>query len=571
MGIRKHKLSLKGAFNKGGLKREAFVTTLSLVVILASCETKKESESPAPSTGNEVNSVMDEKSEIIGDFQYPENPAEQLKSALESDINERGLPMEISDVENIDFDGKESTQIVITFSDSNKNMCVISFTNKYLDYGNEESLDGRDNPSFIMAFKDQDNSQDMITVLTSVIKYLSPNLSLKEAERLATKQDETISTDGYSMPQDIGGYQVQARYTNPHVYFRVQDFEAKLGVEVTALKQIWGTVDTRLCKELITSQDYKLLTERYVEEKEQLELVYADFIVKNVWQQQSYLHGETWETVDVESTTGERYSLNVDTMRPFVYEFVVGQRYTLYIWPKYSRRIIYAIPRSELTQLNSRGELQPIDYPTDDWRNPVVRIEPDGEGIIYDVCFVLKSQPFGDRYAALEGHGIGEKQWPNDPGREGYTFAGWYDNADWNGNPYTKDTPIYQDTYLYAKWKYIGSSGVWPRAHRGDIQGVDEGSSLSVGQKLTITASGYNMNLESPKDQRFRWMPETWRLSDGTSGSFSSEAPFQASLSLNNKGEMRLYITYLEEIFDGIDWQETGQLHEVEEVMFRIG
>lgn len=153
---------------------------------------------------------------------------------------------------------------------------------------------------------------------------------------------------------------------------------------------------------------------------------------------------------------------------------------------------------------------------------------------------------------------------------EGYTFVGWYDNLEWNGNPYTKDTPIYQDTSLCAKWKYSGSGGVWPRVRRGDIQGIDEDSSLSVGQKLTITANGYNMNLEKPKDQRFRWYPVTWRFSDGTSGSFSNEAPYQTVLSLDNKGEQRLYITYLEEIFDGVDWRETGQLREIEEIMFRI-
>jgi hypothetical protein len=48
------------------------------------------------------------------------------------------------------------------------------------------------------------------------------------------------------------------------------------------------------------------------------------------------------------------------------------------------------------------------------------------------------------------------------------------------------------------------------------------------------------------------------------------KAPYQASLSLDNKGEQRLYITYLEEIFDGVGWQETGQLHEVEEVFFQV-
>ena len=562
----------------GALKKAAaLVTAIALTLILASCgyrANEKESiENNPPGTENTMSYGADEKpGEIIGAYQYPENPAEQLRNALESDVNKRGLPMKIGHVEKVEFDSKECSQIEINFTDGCENMCVISFINKHLDYGYEESLDGHDNPSFTMAFKDPDNSQDMLTVLSSVIKYLSPGLSFEEAERLAAKQDETISTDGYSMPQDIGGYQVQARYTNPHIFVRTPDFEAKLGVTVRALKQIWrGAIDAGKCQELADPQDYDLLSVRLWEAEKHPEIVYADFIVKNIWQKQSYLHGETWVIIDVESMTGEKYSLSLDTWEyPNAYEFGVGQQYTLFIQLNFHGGIVYAVQRSESAQFNSRGEVQPIDYPINDLKNPVRRIEPEGEGIVYDVSFVLESQSYGEWFAALEGHGIGGKQWPNDPVWEGYTFVGWYDNLEWKGNPYTKDTPIYQDTSLFAKWKYSGPGGAWPRTRRGDIQGIDEGSRLSAGQKLIITASGYNMNLEAPEDQRFRWYPVTWRLWDGTSGGFSNEAPFQTILSLDSKGDGQLYITYLEEIFDGVDWQETGQLREVEEVTFRI-
>lgn len=523
--------------------------------------------------------VDKKKGEIIGDFQYPENPPEELRNALESDINERGLPMAISDVETIEFDGKECSQITITFSDGNENICIISFTNKYLDYGYEESLDGRDNPSFTMAFKDPDNSRDMVTVLTSVIKYLSPDLSFEEAELLATKQDETIGADGYAQPSDIGGYQVQAQYTNPLVFVSTPDFEAKMGVKVRALKQIWrGTMDTGNCQELITPEDYKHLTTHYNswDEGNHPSIVYADFIVKNTWRDQSYLHGETWVVIDLESMTGQQYSISLDTWAfPNAYEFGVGQQYTMYIGLDYTSGvrggIMYAVQQSESEEFNSRGEQHPLDYPTEAWYDHLWRVEPEGEGKIYNVYFVLKSQTWGEAFAALEGHGIGEAQWPgSSPEWDNYTFVGWYDNLEWNGSPYTKDTPIYRDTHLYARWKYSGSGGIWPRAHRGDIQGIDEGGSYSARQELTITVNGYNMNLESPKEQRFRWYPVSWRLSDGTSGSFSIEAPFQATLPLNSKGEQCLYITYLEEIFDGVDWQETEQICEVEELLFQV-
>lgn len=567
------------------LKRvAAFVAALALILILASCKysgaEKENSERNEPSVENNMISSVNEKnldmltngkrSEVIGDYPYPENPAEQLRIAFESDKNIRGIPMEISNVEKIEFEDKECTQIKITFTDGNENMCVISFVNKYLDYGYEETLDGRENPSFTIAFKDHDNSQDMITVLTLVIKYISPDLSFEEAERLALKQDDTISTDGYSMPQDIGGYQIQARYTNPHVFVRTPYFESKFGVNVRAIRQLWrGTINLQQCKELINPQDDSFLDVPYWDTEKHSEIVYADFIVKNLWQKQSYLHGETWVMVDVESMTGQQYAFSLDTWEfPKAYEFGVGQLYTMFIQP--NRGLVYAIQRSESAQFNSRGEVQPIDYPIVDWKNPIRRIEPEGEGTVYDVSFFLKSQSYGEQFAALHGNGIGEKQWPNDPAWDGYTFVGWYDNWECKGSPYTKDTPIYQDTSLCAKWKYAGPGGIWPRAHRGDIQGIEEGSYLSAGQKLTITAKGYNMNLETPKDQRFRWYPVTWRLSDGASGSFSNEAPFQAVLSLNNKDAGRLYITYFEETFDGVEWQATGQLREVEEITFRI-
>lgn len=559
--------------------------TLAFAFIFTSCSKQKPDlvddgiANIFPKDKSESPTVVEKESEIIGNFQYPENPSEELRNALNSDINERGLPMKIGDVEKVEFDGSEYHQIKIDFTGGNQNVCIIMFFNKHLKYSYDQSLDGYDNPSFTMAFKDPDNSQDMITLLTSVMKHLSPDLSFEEAERLATKQDATISTDGYSQPSDIGGYQVQARYTNPQAFVQTPDFEAKLGVTVRAIKQMWrGAIDTQYCEELITPEDYKHLTNHYNswDEGNHPDIVYADFIVKNMWHRQSYLHGETWVVVDLESMNGQQYSINLDTWAfPNPYEFGVGQRYTLFIGLNYTSGvrggIMYAVQQSESEEFNSRGEQHPLDYPTEAWYDRLWRVEPEGEGTIYNVYFVLKSQTWGESFAALEGHGIGEAQWPgSSPAWEGYTFAGWYDNLEWNGDPYTKDTPIYQDTRLYARWKYSGSGGIWPRAHRGDIQGIDEGSSLSAGQKLTITASGYNMNLESPREQRFRWYPVSWRLSDGTSGSFSEEVPYQAVFTLGNTGEQRLHITYLEETFDGVGWQATGQLREVEEVIFQV-
>lgn len=211
---------------------------------------------------------------------------------------------------------------------------------------------------------------------------------------------------------------------------------------------------------------------------------------------------------------------------------------------------------------------QPLEYSTN---NPLVRVEPVGEGTVFDVNFILNTGLVGEStFAALEGHGIGKEQWPDDPRREDYAFVGWHDNTERTGTSYTMDTPIYQDTDLYAKWDYVGSGGYWPRPHRGVIHGIEEGDRFDANQTISITADGYNTHLDEPKDQRFRWIPVSWKVLDSMTGNFSEEAPFLARLSIDIQGDYKLYIAYKEEVFDGVDWQETGQLHEVEEVSFQV-
>jgi len=437
-----------------------------------------------------------------------------------------------------------------------------------MDYGMYVLLDGHDNPSFTIAFKDHDNSQDMVVLLTSVIRYLSPDLSIEEAERLAVMQDRTISTDGFSMPLDISGYQIQSRYTNPHVFLHTPYFDAKLGVTVRAISQLWQSpVDISNFRPITGPNDYYLLNLRSWDASRYPEGVYVDFIVKNTWQHITWQHGRTSVTVDVESMSGRQFSFGIETWTRFPdpYEFGVGQRYTFFIDLAHNQGIIHAVQRSESAEFNSRGQLQPIDYLSLEFIDSVW-VWPE-EGAFLEVHF--QTYAFGplSMFSVLEGHGLGgETMWPQErynPTRDDYTFYGWFDNLDFTGEPYTNETPIYQDTDLFPKWIYSGSGGTWPRAYRGIIHGINE--NLSAGQNLTITAIGYNMNLESPRDKRFRWMPVSWRLSDGTSGVFTNEIPFQASIPLDNIGEQWLYITYLEEVFDRVHWQETGQVREVRE------
>lgn len=200
------------------------------------------------------------------------------------------------------------------------------------------------------------------------------------------------------------------------------------------------------------------------------------------------------------------------------------------------------------------------------------RTEPEGGEPLYDVSFYfLQGRRAGGPYAVREGNGIGAVQWPADPNRDNYAFTGWYDNEGRTGAGYSADTAIHQNTELYAKWQYTGPGGYWPRPQKGSVQGIGEGDVLAPGHMISIIAEGYNMHLEKPQDQRFRWFPVKWRISESIDGVFSKESPFSAQISLDMKGGHTLYITYKEEIFDGIGWQETGQVHEVPELSFQIG
>ncbi|MCL2854446.1 MAG: hypothetical protein FWE21_02380 [Defluviitaleaceae bacterium] len=324
---------------------------------------------------------------LIGDFQYPENPAEELRDALNTDVNKRRLPMTISEVESITLDNIKYSQITINFNYSN-NVGIILFSNGDMRHNYATMLNGRPNPLFTMAFKDHNRPQDMVMVLTSVINRLSPDLSLEEAERLATIQDITISTDGFSQPLDIVGYQVQARYTNPFAFLQTPNFDAKLGVTVRAIQQLWnGAIDIGNAHLTTGSRDYHLLNLPFWDEEIHPEIVHGDFVVTNTWQYLCWRHGCTHVTVEVESISGAQFSLHLDTWQRFrnPYEFGVGQWYTIFLGLQFDRGIIYAVQRSESMDFNSRGQKQLPDMLSLDFIDSV-RVWPRAyRGTIYGV------------------------------------------------------------------------------------------------------------------------------------------------------------------------------------------
>lgn len=199
------------------------------------------------------------------------------------------------------------------------------------------------------------------------------------------------------------------------------------------------------------------------------------------------------------------------------------------------------------------------------------RVEPEGEGTVYEVCFMWEFGILYEPMAVLEGQGLGPEQWLEERQRTNYTFMGWYDNVEGTGERYTMHTPIYQDTNLYPQWKYAGPGGPWPRARPSGISGLTINENLQHGSTATVVAEGHNTHLVEPPSERFRWIPVNWRVEGLGQGTFSSEAPYTATIDLSTAGSYSLYITYKEEVFDGVAWQSTEREHEVQELPFSVG
>jgi hypothetical protein len=88
-------------------------------------------------------------------------------------------------------------------------------------------------------------------------------------------------------------------------------------VTVRAIAQLWGRRPDKGLSHELTIDDFDLLTSEsspYDEAGYGPEIVYSDFVVEEVSEHESYLHGESWHIVRVKSTlTDEEYELWLDT------------------------------------------------------------------------------------------------------------------------------------------------------------------------------------------------------------------------------------------------------------------
>jgi hypothetical protein len=110
---------------------------------------------------------------------------------------------------------------------------------------------------------------------------------------------------------------------------------------------------------------------------------------------------------------------------------------------------------------------------------------------IEDVTVTFSSN--GSVYAARTvsmGDRIGSEAWPAAPGRNSYTFGGWFTGENGAGTPFTSETPVTATMTVYAYWTYSGGSSVGDGGSGGDNGSVPPAIEVDV-----ITESGVEMKL----------------------------------------------------------------------------
>ncbi|MFC5467394.1 InlB B-repeat-containing protein [Cohnella suwonensis] len=117
----------------------------------------------------------------------------------------------------------------------------------------------------------------------------------------------------------------------------------------------------------------------------------------------------------------------------------------------------------------------------------------DNDIVKHTVTFNRNDGTATDPYATIsvvEGEAAG--QLPTAPVRTGYTFEGWYVNADGSGAAFTAGTPVTSALQIYAKWTALAYTVTFDEAEGSDVSDL---SNVVTGSKIsaptTPTRQGY--------------------------------------------------------------------------------
>ena len=334
---------------KQGSLLAALILSIAICLVFTSCYRalpERPNDSIATEGTNSDETAQEDDGNIATEaWSYPDDPTSELKTFLRNDLSDRELPFEVSDVQTISRSGNEYKEFMIYSKDAHKSFCAVSFTVKSLYF--DDSFDGHDNPSFVLAFKDPSKLQDTVSILTSVLVYLLPGSDMEEIGQLANGLMRIEAIGGCSAPLDAWGYQIQTHYKSGETYFAAGDFVAEFVITVTALEQIWdGAVNEAVCDELSDENMFQILNKPEMlwdNESNSSKTMYADFIVKDLLIHQEEIHGDITTFVTVESARGDAYTLRLDSVQtPYV--FGIGGKYTIFVsYFNRSAMIVYAI------------------------------------------------------------------------------------------------------------------------------------------------------------------------------------------------------------------------------------
>ena len=138
---------------------------------------------------------------------------------------------------------------------------------------------------------------------------------------------------------------------------------------------------------------------------------------------------------------------------------------------------------------NMAGE-NPADYFSSDGDNWDIGLNTAGEAVLGSLCTTITLNPNGGilpEYSLVEGAALPI------PTKTGYTFAGWYENPEFSGNPVT-DIPTNNTENLnfYAKW----TANTYTVTFDANGGSVSQTSAVTVAGKLTSlptpTYDGYD-------------------------------------------------------------------------------
>ncbi|MBE6136797.1 MAG: hypothetical protein E7176_00170 [Erysipelotrichaceae bacterium] len=158
-----------------------------------------------------------------------------------------------------------------------------------------------------------------------------------------------------------------------------------------------------------------------------------------------------------------------------------------------------------------------VDEPTNDSTNQ------DDEVTSYTVTF---NSVGGSNVAKATTNADGKVAKPADPSKEGYTFGGWYTDAEYK-TVFNFDTKLTANTTLYAKWVEVAATTYTVQFYVGDTQFGDD---VIVEEEDLVAFP--NTNPTDPYKNFAGWVTES-------GASFSASTPIMADTKLYAKWEKR--------------------------------